>query len=165
MQQKQNEIFRSHYQEFNKLVLDYWFFTRYVPVKKAMKWRSGTEEERGLYDIGRIDVKICCGCDLPEPLLKPGFPRSCSISLSCFIHALLTYFMSHKIISSGCYKICALPMSNISIIFLCTLHTWDNITRDLLMSSQSASVSGSLNQIVCFVSYCWIKYVFHMVLW
>lgn len=71
------------------------------------QWRSGTEEERGLNDMGRIDVKVCCGCDLPEPLLKPGFPRSCNISLSCFIHALLIYFMSHKIINSGCYKISA----------------------------------------------------------
>lgn len=44
MQQKQNEIFRSHYQEFNKLVLDYWFFTRYDPVKKAMKVRNGRGE-------------------------------------------------------------------------------------------------------------------------
>lgn len=51
-----------------------------------------------------IDVQVCCGCDLPEPLLKPGSPGSFSISLSCFIHALLIHFMSHKIINSGCNK-------------------------------------------------------------
>jgi len=63
------------------------------------------EGKRGPNGQGEIDVKVCCGCGLSEPLLKPGFPRSCSISLSCFIRALLFYFKSHKIINSQCNKI------------------------------------------------------------
>lgn len=80
------------------------------------------EEESGLNDTGRIDVKICCGCDLPEPLLKPGFPGSYSISLSCFIHALLIYFMFHKIINSVCYKISAC-FAHVYHIYHFPLHT------------------------------------------